>query len=448
MNASTIQTAKQLQTAILHEAGSDVFISYSRKDQSFVRTLSAAFKQLNHDPWVDWEDIQKGEEWWKAIQRGIENAHTFVFIMSPDSVKSSVCREEIEYAAACNKRFLPIVYREGFDQKQVHFKLSSHNWLFFREADDFNEAFQELMKAIDTDLEYVRMHTRLLVRALEWQGKAKNPSSLLRGLDLEEAQQWLIKRMGKEPLPTNAHVQYIKASRDTEVARVSARRKARRTVLLTTLLANIVLSVAGGSWFYQFRLNEALERIQKEMVQALQAGRFGTNGDHFAALADLYVPKGSTPIDNPLYQEHQKWLTDLHTVFPNAIPRTYKVGSPGKIMWIGDLSRSIAIGRETTDFLEPFKAEHSERKVFDDKITVIMTPYEDELGHWISASGPIKNSAGQIVGGIRVDFTEAYLIQVQAETQKTLLVAYLLVAVWLFILSWIILRSLRPIEED
>jgi hypothetical protein len=446
MNVSTTQISEQ-KTSMLHETSSDAFISYSRKDQPFVKTLSTAFKQLNRDPWVDWDDIQKGEEWWKAIQRDIESAHTFIFVISPDSVSSSVCQDEIEYAASCNKRFLPIVRREGFDPNQVHPRVSSHNWLFFRETDDFNEAFQELIKAIDIDLDYVRAHTRLLVRALEWQEKAKNPSYLLRGLDLEEAEKWLFRSKNKEPSPTDAHVQYIIASRETEAARINAHKKARRAVVLTTVFANIILSAAGGIWFYQFRFNEALDRIQKQMVQALQAGRLGTNGDNFAALAKLQVPDGHLPTSNPFYREHQKWLDNLHTVFPNAFPRTYVVGPPGKILWIGDLSRDISVGREATEFLESFDANHSERKVFDNKITVIMSPYEDELGRWISASGPIKDSSGQIVGGMRVDFTEDYLLQQKADTRNKLIIAYLLITVWLFILSLIILRSLRSVDE-
>ena len=40
-------------------------------------------------------------------------------------------------------------------------------WLFFREGDDFEPAFKELMRVMDTDLEWVKAHTRLTVRAVE-----------------------------------------------------------------------------------------------------------------------------------------------------------------------------------------------------------------------------------------------------------------------------------------
>ncbi len=390
MNVITTQTNQP--ATILRS--NDVFISYSRRDQTFVRTLDTAFKQLNRDPWVDWNDIQKGEEWWKAIQRGIEGADTFVFVLSPDSVASSVCQAEIDYAALHHKRFLPIVYREGFDLAQVHSSISSHNWLFFRETGDFEAAFQELIHAIDTDLEYVRAHTRLLVRAIEWQHKGDNPSYLLRGVDLSEAESWLLQGAGNQPQPTELQVQYIHTSRQVQAAKLKTKRKARRKILLTTVLTNLVLAIGGGFWFYQFRTDEALQRIRDDMVNALRMGTISANGNDFAALAALSVPRGSLPIQSSLYQSHQRSLLNINRVFPNAFPRTYISGGTGQILWVGDISRNVKVGRESTEFLEPFKAEHSEDKVFADQETVIMKPYTDELGRWVSASRPIKNAAG------------------------------------------------------
>jgi hypothetical protein len=58
---------------------------------------------------------------------------------------------------------VPIVYREGFDMQQIHPALTKHNWLFFRAEDPFEQSFQLLVTAIDTDLEYVKQHTRILV---------------------------------------------------------------------------------------------------------------------------------------------------------------------------------------------------------------------------------------------------------------------------------------------
>src|SRR4029453_625251 len=116
--------------------------------------------------------------------------NTFVFVISPDSVASQVCAEEVAHAVKHNKRLVPIVYRD-VDAKCVPQSLSLLNWIFFRESDDFNGAFQTLIKAMDTDLDHVREHTRLLARTIEWDDNQRDDSFLLRGGELQEAEQWL-----------------------------------------------------------------------------------------------------------------------------------------------------------------------------------------------------------------------------------------------------------------
>ncbi|MFZ4556626.1 MAG: toll/interleukin-1 receptor domain-containing protein, partial [Pseudanabaena sp.] len=63
----------------------DVFISYSRKDKDFVSTLHAAFERSQKNTWVDWNNIPLTSDWWAEIEKGIESADTFVFVISPDS---------------------------------------------------------------------------------------------------------------------------------------------------------------------------------------------------------------------------------------------------------------------------------------------------------------------------------------------------------------------------
>ena len=38
--------------------------------------------------WVDWEDIPPTAEWMREVEVAIEGADTFVFVLSPDSLKS------------------------------------------------------------------------------------------------------------------------------------------------------------------------------------------------------------------------------------------------------------------------------------------------------------------------------------------------------------------------
>src|SRR5215475_13550406 len=167
----------------------EVFISYSRKDKEFVRRLDEELKRRDRQAWVDWEGIPPGDTWEKTIYGAIESTHTFIFVLTPDSIASEVCGREIAHAVANNKRLVPIVHRDVVADK-VPKSLGELNWIFYRESDDFEKATDTLISALDTDLNWVRAHTRLLTRAIEWENKGKSNSFVLRGDDLRSAERW------------------------------------------------------------------------------------------------------------------------------------------------------------------------------------------------------------------------------------------------------------------
>ena len=191
----------------------DIFISYSRKDTDFVRRLDESLKSRGRDTWVDWEGIRPTEEWMQAIHGAIESADTFVFVLTPDSVGSDICSREVAFAAKNNKRMVPVIARE-VEAKAVPEPLAKLNWIFCRESDDFEKAIDDLVSALDTDLDWIHAHTRLLTRAIEWENKGKNNSFVLRGDDLRSAEQWLAQAgADKERQPTALQTEYIIASR-------------------------------------------------------------------------------------------------------------------------------------------------------------------------------------------------------------------------------------------
>src|SRR5262245_24737204 len=197
---------------------SNVFVSYSRKDTVFVRGLDAAFKARKMEVWVDWEDIPLSANWWEEIKVGIEGADVFIFVISPDSVASDICRQEITHAIHNNKRFIPILHREintAELRDKMHPAISAHNWVFLRETDDFDKAFAQLLQVIRADFEYMQLHTRLLVRAREWEANGYNDSYALTGMELERAVRWLGTAEGKDPHLLDLHTYYVEFSRDT-----------------------------------------------------------------------------------------------------------------------------------------------------------------------------------------------------------------------------------------
>ena len=248
----------------------DVFISYSRTDADFVRRLHTALAAHQRDTWVDWEDIPLTADWWAEIQAGIEAAHTFVFIISPESARSKVCFDEVEHAHANNKRIVPILHRdvtEKPDQERLHWSVNRHNWVFMRAEDNFDAAFEKLTAALDTDLDHVRQHTDLLLRARKWDQIGRAASPLLRGADLRAAEAWLASVGEKEPKPTDLQTAYVLASR-------RAANRFQRAVLLSVSAALIVVAALAILSFGLFRRsvsNEQDVQTQAAIAQTNEA---------------------------------------------------------------------------------------------------------------------------------------------------------------------------------
>ena len=235
----------------------EVFISYSRKDKEFVRRLDEELKRRDREAWVDWEGIPPGDTWEKTIYGAIEATHTFIFVLTPDSIASEVCGKEIAHAAANNKRLVPIVHRDVAADR-VPKSLGELNWIFFRDSDDFEEATDTLISALDTDLKWVRAHTRLLTRAIEWDANGRNNSFVLRGEDLRSAEQWLAEAGAqKERQPTALQTEYIIASRK------AAARRQRITLGAVTFGFVVAIVLAVVAFFAEAKAKEQTKKTSE-----------------------------------------------------------------------------------------------------------------------------------------------------------------------------------------
>jgi hypothetical protein len=95
----------------------DVFISYAREDREFVRRLTDALEARGRESWVDWEGIEPSDTWRQSIRDAIDSADAFVLVLTPDSLRSQPCMEELDYASAGHKRLIVVLQRdvEGLD---------------------------------------------------------------------------------------------------------------------------------------------------------------------------------------------------------------------------------------------------------------------------------------------------------------------------------------------
>ena len=169
-----------------------------------------------------------------------------------------MCNKEIAHAVKNGKRILP-VFIHNVEDKEIYgisrellnektkVEINRRNFIFCRPGrDDFKKAIEETRKTIHTDYEWLKYHTRLQVKALEWERRKepKDTSQLLRGKELREAEQRLAEvGAQKDPQPTDLQRQYILASQRNEI-------RTRRQItfgLAIGLVITIVLSfVAWG----------------------------------------------------------------------------------------------------------------------------------------------------------------------------------------------------------
>jgi WD40 repeat protein len=259
---------------------SDVFISYAREDRSFVQRLTQALSARGRDTWVDWERIEPSDEWWRSVTEAIDRADTLLFVLSPDSLDSDVCKRELDHAANDHKRVIGIVARdvEGLPAPKP---VADVNWVFLRDGDDWEPGLGRLERALDLDLDLVRIHTAVVPRARAWDSAGRRPGMLLAGDDLHAAERWLERAAGgAEPQPTELQLAFIRLSR---------RRAGRRhRIALTGSLIVTVAAVALATFALIQRAaarHEADVARSRELAAQAEA-ELGSEPEQSVALAE------------------------------------------------------------------------------------------------------------------------------------------------------------------
>ena len=240
--------------------GHDVFVSYSRADRERVVELTRALAARGKRAWVDLEDIPPSAEWMAEIRSAIESADDYLVVISPSLAGSKVCAEELEHAKQAGKRIVPVLVRPT-DPSSVPPTLAALNWIDATagEIEDFTE---RIVQALQTDLDHVRAHTRLLVRAREWEGRHQPHSLLLRGEDLKEAEALLVTAQGKEPAPTPVQARFV------QVSRYRATRRQRSAVAIAVVVALGAATLGAFAWQQR---GEAIDQRAEAVKQRVEA---------------------------------------------------------------------------------------------------------------------------------------------------------------------------------
>lgn len=317
----------------------EAFVSYSRPDREAVRRLESALRARGRRVWVDWEGIPPTAEWMAEIREAIDAADAVLFVLSPTSVVSQVCAQEVEHAVARNKRIVPVLVQD-VDAAVVPHELSKRNWVLLREGDDFERGVEQIVAVLDTDIELVKRHTRLSVRAAEWDASGRSSAKLLRGADLTEAESWLV-APGKGPEPTPEQAALVTVSRQ------AASRGQRRliTAVSLTLVGALVLGV-----FSFVQRNNAVKQRNVAQTQALASASLAhMESDPEASI--LYALEAAKHGRTPLLEQALR-----QSVLASHVEKVFVPGQPGQRL--GDLAFS-ADGTKVyaTTFLAVFEID-------------------------------------------------------------------------------------------
>ena len=121
-----------------------------------------------------------------------------------------------------SKRILPVLWIAPKDGQQVPERLAALNYTRFDEGRSFIAGLRALVTALNTDIGWLREHTRILARALEWENANRVENRMLTGPDIAAAKSWAAQRPKDAPELTAHHLDFIRASEAAETARADA----------------------------------------------------------------------------------------------------------------------------------------------------------------------------------------------------------------------------------
>ncbi|MBX2864674.1 MAG: TIR domain-containing protein [Leptolyngbyaceae cyanobacterium MAG.088] len=232
----------------------DVFVSYSRADSDFTRKLNDSLQTQGKTTWFDQESIDPGADFQQEIYQGIATSDNFLFVISPSSVSSPYCNDEVDYACQLNKRIITVVHRP-VAPADLHPELAKVQWIDFNQHEgEFYPNFSQVVRTIEYDREHVRNHTKWSQRAMEWEQRDRTEDLLLRGSELTLANTWFDsqKKMTRSPAATSLLKTFINAcvdlrdriEREREERRLKDLRQARRIALGTTLAGMLMAGLS------------------------------------------------------------------------------------------------------------------------------------------------------------------------------------------------------------
>ncbi len=215
-------------------------------------------------------------------------------------------------------------------------------------------------------------------------------------------------------------------------------------------------------WVIQFSANVAQERLASQLVQHVEGASLNIDGDAFAELVAT-VPPAPDPSndtglgypDSDLYRSIAKTLFDVRRVVNAGTYTWFKSPEDGKMYTA--VSSGYLLDPPTGYTFKVPVAEVAPQETYDYmeqglQETTQQPAYTDDYGSWMSAYTPIRDSQGNVVGGVGQDYALDYVAEVRASAIRqvlpVLVISYLVLVGLVLIISRSIVRPLKRLTVD
>lgn len=136
----------------------DFFISYKRLDLSYARQIKEMLEHEGFSIYLDVERLLPSVEFRSELAEKIRQSRNFLFLISPDSLESMPCREELRCAISYNKWIIavecrpstppydPYAQKENLESPEL-LKISNLNWIRWPEI-GLDNTIDQIIKSV------------------------------------------------------------------------------------------------------------------------------------------------------------------------------------------------------------------------------------------------------------------------------------------------------------
>ncbi len=235
-----------------------------------------------------------------------------------------------------------------------------------------------------------------------------------------------------------------------------------------TVVFSVVFTTA-FYWFYSFSIDKAMTRLREDMRDTAIGTSKGLDVEELAAVYQEGVPSSDGLPDDPRFEKQLAWFEEIKAIEPRAWPYTFVVedgiSNNPNIDKPDDSQTPYAVyltdlwiaydPSKGGQFLESGGVSNYSLKAHSEGVIVERPLYTDQFGSWMSTYVPLKNTAGQVVAVLGLDFEADYVNEVRQGIRNKMLIAFGITYASLFILVYLISRvftdplvSLTTIAEE